>query len=517
MESQKENKENNQQLSNLFTPEDCNLISKISKNELSDSSIGENFFQNISTKTRSDEKNKQKNKNYLFNIKETEVNTLCRKIDFSMDLESNDSKDIDLDDVIHKVNTPLIPLKEDSNNSIININNKLSNSSDEQMDLDEELDLRLIKKQSSKSMLSLKKSKFDEDYVIVKTLSVGENGDIYLCMKIQDNKTYVVKMSTSFTRKIDFYNLKNIINDIEENSKNILHSYVHRYIDYWIEENIINEKINKRIIYMVSDYCPNDNLIKFIQKIKSSEAQEKQKNNIVLNILNSDFYWDIIFQMMISLEFFHQIGYIHLDIKPTNYLVDAKGNLQLTDFSLSIKNSDKDKLINIYEYEGDSKYISPEVFYKQKDNISNKTDIFSLGLSIYEILSEIELPLNGDEWQKIRKIGLGDVALELILKKFGEKDGKMFVNLIKIMTNVNSSLRPDINNVLNDEKNFDKLYKRYLLINKNEFKLSYDINKIPGFVCPKYDFSSNNISNINLNDLFIKRSDSMKLNNFSEQ
>ena len=140
-----------------------------------------------------------------------------------------------------------------------------------------------------------------------------------------------------------------------------------------------------------------------------------------------------------------------------------------------------------------------------------------MGLSIYEILSEIELPLNGDEWQKIRKIGLGDVALELILKKFGEKDGKMFVNLIKIMTNVNSSLRPDINNVLNDEKNFDKLYKRYLLINKNEFKLSYDINKIPGFVCPKYDFSSNNISNINLNDLFIKRSDSMKLNNFSEQ
>ena len=287
MESNQENKENIQQLSNLFTPGDCNLLTKISKNELSDSSIGENFFQNISTQTRSDQKNKEKNKNYLFNIKDTEVNNLCRKIDFSMELDSNDSKDIDLDDVIHKVNIPLAPLKEDSNNSLINVNNKLSNSSDEQMDLDEELDLRLIKKQSSKSMLSLKKSKFDEDYIIVKTLSVGENGNIYLCMKIQDNKTYVVKMSTSFTRKIDFYNLKNIINDIEENSKNIFHDYVHRYIDYWIEENIINEKMNKRIIYMVSDYCPNDNLIKFIQKIKICEALEKQKNNINLNIFIS--------------------------------------------------------------------------------------------------------------------------------------------------------------------------------------------------------------------------------------
>ena len=509
------NKENNQQLSNLFTPVEDNLITKISKNDFSDSSLGENFFPNISTKTRSEEKNKNKDKNYLTNINQKEVNSLCRKIDFSMELDSNDSKDIDLEDIIHKVNSPLMPFKEDSNGSLININNKLSVSSEEQMEVDEEMDLRLIKKQSSKSMLSLKKSKFDEDYIIVKTLSKGENGEIYLCLKIQDNKTYVVKMSTSFTRKIDFDNLKNIITDISENSKNKFSHYIHQYIDYWIEENINNSKINKRIIYMVSEYCPNDNLIKFIQKIQSCEINEKEKNNVDLNILNPDFYWDIIFQMMISLNFFHQIGYIHLDIKPTNYLVDSKGNLQLTDFSLSIKNSEKDKLINLYEYEGDSKYISPEVFFKEKDKINNKTDIFSLGLSIYEILSEIDLPLNGNEWQKIRKTGIDDKSLKLINKKFGEKDGEKFINLIKIMTKVDSFSRPDIAMILKDEKNFFELNKRYLLFDKNEFILSYDVNKIPGFVCPKNDF--NNINNINLNDLFMKRSDSMKLNNLGEQ
>ena len=518
MDKNIENKENNQKLSNLLTPNDCNLLSKISKNDFSDSSLGENFFQNISTKTRSDEKNKKQNENYFSNIKQNEVNTLCRKIDFSMELDSNDSKDMDTDDIIRKVNSPLIPIKEDSNNSIININNKLSHSSDEQMDVDEELDLRLIKKQSSKSILAFKSSKFDEDYIIIKTLAEGENGNIYLCMKIQDNKTYVVKMSTSFTRKVDYYNLKHIITDISKNSKNIFYSYVHQYIDYWIEEeNLINEKMNKRIIYMVSDYCPNDNLIKFIKKIKSCEEKAKEKLNKEFNILNIDFYWDIIFQMMISLEFLHQIDYIHLDIKPTNYLVDSKGNLQLTDFSLSIKNSEKDKLINLYEYEGDSKYISPEVFYKQKDKINKKTDIFSLGLSIYEILSESELPLNGDEWQNIRKIGIGDNLFELISKKLGLKESEIFINLIKIMTNIDSSSRPDINILLNDEKNFCELNKRYILFNKEEFKLSYDINKIPGFICPKYEFGTNSINNINLNDLFMKRSDSMKLNNLFEQ
>ncbi len=45
--------------------------------------------------------------------------------------------------------------------------------------------------------------------------------------------------------------------------------------------------------------------------------------------------------------------------------------------------------------------------------------------------------------------------------------------------------------------------------------LSYDANKIPGFVYPKNNF--NNINNINLNDLLMKRSDSLKLNNLCEQ
>ena len=134
------NKENNQQLSNLFTPVEDNLISKISKNDFSDSSLGENFIPNISTKTRSEEKNKNKDKNYLTNINQIEVNSLSRKIDFSIELDLNDSKDFDPEDIIHKVNSPLIPFKENSNDSKININNKLSVSSEKQMEVDEELD-----------------------------------------------------------------------------------------------------------------------------------------------------------------------------------------------------------------------------------------------------------------------------------------------------------------------------------------------------------------------------------------
>ena len=74
-----------------------------------------------------------------------------------MELDSNDSKDIDPENIIHKINSSLIPVKEDSNGSKININNILSVFSEEQMEVDEKLDLRLIKKQRLKSILSLKK------------------------------------------------------------------------------------------------------------------------------------------------------------------------------------------------------------------------------------------------------------------------------------------------------------------------------------------------------------------------
>jgi serine/threonine protein kinase len=484
---------------NDYTPEDCNFNLKISKNELSDSSLGgDNFFPNISTKTKSE------NKNYLVNIKDNEMNTLCRKIDFSMDLESNDSKDMEE----KEKNIQNFSFKDDSSTSMINFKNK---SSEEPMETDEELDLRLIKKKSSKT-ICLTNSKFDEDYVIIKTLSEGENGKVYLCMRIQDNKTYVVKKSTSFTRKIDFLNLENLIKDISKNSDDIRYLYIHKYFDCWIEESICNEEndlkkynTNKRIIYMVSNYCCNGNLVEFIQKIKDQNIQNYQ------NILNSEFYWDIVFQMMISLTFLHKLGHIHLDIKPTNYLVDANGILQLTDFGLSIKENEIDKLFTLYEYEGDSKYISPEMFQKQYNKINHKTDIFSLGLSIYELVSENNLPLNGEIWRKIRN---EDFPQELYdkINKFDVNNNIEFIKLVKIMTNVDSNLRPNIEDIFKDEINFPCLNKRYKQLECNSFNLSYDVNKIPNIKCPKYDFSSNKV---NIKDLFIKRSDSMKLYNFS--
>ena len=78
------------------------------------------------------------------------------------------------------------------------------------------------------------------------------------------------------------------------------------------------------------------------------------------------------------------------------------------------------------------------------------------------------------------------------------------------MTNIDSFMRPDIEIILKNEESFPDLNKRYKLFENSLFNLSYNVNKIPNLKCPKYDYSSKNNY---IKDLFIKRSDSMKLNN----
>ena len=97
------------------------------------------------------------------------------------------------------------------------------------------------------------------------------------------------------------------------------------------------------------------------------------------------------------------------------------------------------------------------------------------------------------------------------INKFDNLNNNEFTKLIKEMTNIEAFSRPDIENILIDKINYPSLYKRYKLLEKNLFCLSYDLNKIPNLKYQKYDFSS---KSINLKDLFIKRSDSMKMDNF---
>ena len=96
---------------------------------------------------------------------------------------------------------------------------------------------------------------------------------------------------------------------------------------------------------------------------------------------------NMIFEMMIGLYYFHSKGYIHFDIKPTNFIVDNNGYIKLNDFGLSHKVEELSFMDDIIE--GDSRYISKELFEVidkvSISNIDNRCDVKRFFLLHYRL------------------------------------------------------------------------------------------------------------------------------------
>jgi WD40 repeat protein/serine/threonine protein kinase len=77
-------------------------------------------------------------------------------------------------------------------------------------------------------------------------------------------------------------------------------------------------------------------------------------------------------------------GILHRDIKPSNLLLDDTGNVWVTDFGLAKAASDGDNLTHTGDIVGTLRYMAPERFNGQGDL---RSDIYSLGLTLYELLA----------------------------------------------------------------------------------------------------------------------------------
>ena len=429
----------------------------------------------------------------LFTLNETEPKALNRKIDFCKEAQIP----MDIDDFDESENSSSICIsgKKEEKNKIDEDDNLRSDKkmSDNEQE-EEEKEFKYIRRES-KNSFCFQIAKFDEDYVIIKTLCKGEMGTVYLCMKFQDKKTYVVKMTNFFARKFDYYNMKNFLNCLKEHETEPGAEFIQKYIDFWIEDiQTTNSKTSNRNMYIVTEYCLGGDLKEYINKIQ-------------LQNCNQSIYWDIIFQMIYSVTFLHKLGYVHFDIKPSNYLIKESGQLLLSDFCLTIKENDI-KNYNSEDFEGDSMFISPELFYKDKETITKKTDIYSLGLSILQILSNIDLPNNGPTWQIIRTKGIPEDFLAKIPLFDGQNE--IFKKLIISMTNNKANERPDLDTILNDKENYPALYEKYQQVLIGKYKSLIDLNKLENYRRDSYDFHSSIGS---FKRRFAKRSDSMKFVN----
>lgn len=110
-------------------------------------------------------------------------------------------------------------------------------------------------------------------------------------------------------------------------------------------------------------------------------------------------------QIASALECAHKNKIIHRDIKPHNVLVTKEGVLKVADFGIA-KAADSATIIRTEKVMGSAQYLSPE--QAKGINVDVRTDIYSLGIVLYEMLTG-KVPFDGE------------TAVSIALKQIQEK------------------------------------------------------------------------------------------------
>lgn len=92
-------------------------------------------------------------------------------------------------------------------------------------------------------------------------------------------------------------------------------------------------------------------------------------------------------QAAAGVEHAHLQGIIHRDLKPGNILVDSAGRAYVTDFGLARDMTQSSQLTRTGEVMGTPAYMAPEQALGQIDRIGEATDVYALGVILYEMLT----------------------------------------------------------------------------------------------------------------------------------
>jgi serine/threonine protein kinase/WD40 repeat protein len=95
---------------------------------------------------------------------------------------------------------------------------------------------------------------------------------------------------------------------------------------------------------------------------------------------------ELVAQAADALEYAHTMGVVHRDVKPANLLLDSAGDVWVTDFGLA-RLGEGPGLTLSGDLLGTLRYMSPEQALARHGVVDHRTDVYSLGATLYELLT----------------------------------------------------------------------------------------------------------------------------------
>ena len=245
-----------------------------------------------------------------------------------------------------------------------------------------------------------------DDFEILKKISSGAYGKVYLARKRRTKDLYAVKIQ----KKSDMLRKNMVENVIAE--RRILSSASNPYI-----VRLYYAFQNERYLYLVMQYCCGGDVATLLRNLGAFELDMTRVYAA---------------ETVLSLVSLHKMAYVHRDLKPDNMLINEKGHIVLTDFGLStigvLDRTDKQRQLqqalstttpsssSTSSYSSSSisasastapkprvlgtpDYLAPEILLGTGQG-GPEVDWWALGVIVYEFLTGVP-PFNGETPQAI--------------------------------------------------------------------------------------------------------------------
>jgi len=215
----------------------------------------------------------------------------------------------------------------------------------------------------------------DEKYEIKREISRGGMGIVYEAYDHVSNRQVAIKVILG--NKIDTLQLKRFQKEIEACAR-LSHPNVIRIYDAGTYEN------NP---YIVMEYIDGVDIAKYVAQHDKAYGQEIVEN------AGKERDWKLcarlIYETALGLDYIHKQKMFHRDIKPSNIIVRSNGSPVIIDFGLVKFNQERSyNLTRSRDIIGTCQYMSIEQSQGKRGAIDERSDIYSLGLVLYELLTE---------------------------------------------------------------------------------------------------------------------------------
>lgn len=202
--------------------------------------------------------------------------------------------------------------------------------------------------------------RYRSDFLEIEQIGTGNFSCVYKAKNRIDGTLYAIKKSTRLLTQET--QRKEAVKEVQALASLGYYEHVVGYHTSWFEDNQL---------YIQLELCDHS--------LSLSKESKLYTEGEVLEIL---------YQLSKALQFIHGKGMAHLDVKPDNIYV-KNGVFKLGDFGCATR---LDGSLPIEE--GDARYMPHEILNDNYDDL-DKVDIFSLGVSMYELVRGSALPASG--------------------------------------------------------------------------------------------------------------------------